>query len=97
MPCKRLPRTPQTILGGANTSGVLEFGNSANPGATHGSFVIGTFTADSSTQAFTFAAASGYDANRTQFIAMQLRVIPEPSAALLGGLGVLALLRRRRA
>lgn len=45
-----------------------------------------------------FGAEGGNDptANNT-LSSIQLEVIPEPSAALLGGLGMLALLRRRRA
>ena len=41
---------------------------------------------------------SGYDANTTiEMDNLVVSTIPEPSAALLGGLGMLALLRRRRA
>lgn len=83
----------QTITAGSGTSGILKWGNNATPG---GSFVIGTFTADNTTQAFNFVPANP-PAGSTTINAMQLRAVPEPSAALLGGLGMLALLRRRRA
>jgi hypothetical protein len=39
----------------------------------------------------------GAGAIATAFDNVRFEVIPEPSAALLGGLGLLALLRRRRA
>lgn len=83
----------QTITGGSGTSGILKWGNNATPG---GSFVIGTFTADNTTQSFNFFPAN-LPAGYTTINAMQLRAIPEPSATLLGGLGMLALLCRRRA
>ena len=80
------------LTGGANTSGQLKFLDSDNSnGGIHGSYVIGTFIADATSQAILI------DSNdSTQMQAVQLRVIPEPSAALLGGLGMLCLLRRRR-
>jgi len=40
---------------------------------------------------------NGNDVNDASIIDFQLVSVPEPSAALLGGLGMLALLRRRRA
>jgi hypothetical protein len=81
-----------TITSGANTSGELLF---AGADGVRGSYVIGSFTADNANQAF---AINDLGAG-TQLNALQLRqtAIPEPSAALLGGLGMLALLRRRRA
>ena len=81
-----------TLTGGANTSGQLKFLDSDNSnGGIHGSYVIGTFIADASSQAIDINSN-----DCTMMQAVQLRAIPEPSAALLGGLGVLALLRRRR-
>jgi hypothetical protein len=84
----------QTLTAG-NTSGSLTYlqtnGSGISLGAVSGSYIIGTFTADTSTQSITLDANSS-----TQLNAMQLRTIPEPSAALLGGLGLLALARRRR-
>ena len=43
----------------------------------------------------TWAISSG--ANYSTLNGMQIAIVPEPSAALLGGLGMLCLLRRRRA
>ena len=81
-----------TLTGGTNTSGALRFLDSDNTYGIHGSYVIGTFTADATSQSIIANANES-----TMMNAAQLRVIPEPSAALLGGLGMLALLRRRRA
>jgi len=61
-------------------------------GNSRSGFVIdGTFVADATTQTFTLRRNDGFHLN-----AYQLRQIPEPSTALLGGLGLLTLLRRRR-
>jgi PEP-CTERM motif len=84
----------QTVTGGSNTSAPLQYLNGANANAIHGSYVIGTFTADTTSQAF------GLTANQDTLVnAVQLRnvTIPEPSTTLLGALGAVALLRRRRA
>jgi hypothetical protein len=75
----------ETITSG-NTSGALNYLNNPTGPA---SFVVGTFTADAATQVFDFTANQSAQINA-------INVIPEPSAALLGGLGLLALLRRRR-
>lgn len=56
----------------------------------HNQYVIGSFTADATTQVFNISENGGINA-------AQVRIIPEPSAALIGGFGLLALLRRRRA
>lgn len=53
-------------------------------------YVIGSFIADSASQIFNISNGGGINA-------VQIRTIPEPSAALVGGLGLLAMLRRRRA
>jgi hypothetical protein len=84
-------------LAAGNTSGALTYlqtdGNGANLGSVSGSYILGTFTADiSGTQNIDVDSASSAQLN-----ALQLRAIPEPGSALLGGLGLLALLRRRRA
>jgi hypothetical protein len=65
----------------------------------NGLLVTGTFTADSTSQAFTIEAFTSGGASRGgQLNALTLyqTAVPEPSSALLGGLGMLALLRRRR-
>ena len=65
---------------------------------TGGGFFTGVFTADATSQSFTLTGYKPGQQNdaATQYNALQLAAIPEPSAALLGGLGMLALLRRRR-
>lgn len=65
---------------------------------TGGGFFRGVFTADSSSQSFTLTGFKPGQQNdaAAQYNAIQFVAIPEPSAALLGGLGMLALLRRRR-
>lgn len=65
---------------------------------TGGGFFIGSFTADATVQSFTLTGrhtTNPADAS-AQFNALQLSSIPEPSVTLLGGIGVLAMLRRRR-
>jgi hypothetical protein len=76
-------------LTAGNTSGALTY--LRNGGSTSGSYILGTFTADNNLQTITITADQSVQLN-----ALQLRAIPEPSAALLGGLGLLALLRRRK-
>lgn len=79
----------QTITAGGSTSGLLTFGDAATNFATA---VIGTFSADSNSIDFTFASSTG----NTQFNAVFVTAVPEPSTALLGLFGMLALFRRRR-
>lgn len=67
----------------------------ANAGSTGGAQIItGTFTATQASQELHFD--QNPTNNNAELNALQLRVIPEPSTALLGGFGLLALLRRRR-
>jgi hypothetical protein len=66
-----------------------------------GQFVIGTFTADATSQEllvrrWTNLTTTPTASNQNLIQAWQIRAIPEPSTALLGALGALALLRRRR-
>jgi hypothetical protein len=62
-----------------------------------GQWIKGTFTADSTSQSLQLSGALSATDGYPQINALQLRTIPEPSSALLGGLGLLALFRRRRA
>ena len=55
--------------------------------------VTGTFTANAVTQGFDISESVG---DNVKINAYQLRVVPEPSVTLLGGLALLGLLRRRR-
>lgn len=60
-------------------------------------FVIGTFTADATTQELyldTIAPSTGF--GNAHITAYQIREIPEPSAMLMSVVSALALLRRRR-
>jgi hypothetical protein len=61
-----------------------------------GLLVTGTFTASATTQAFTVETFQAGDSKGGLVNALVLNTVPEPHAALLGGLGLLALLRRRR-
>ena len=58
---------------------------------------LGTFTADATSQSITI---NTFNTNLTvaggQLNGFQIRAVPEPAAALLAGIGLLALLRRRR-
>ena len=65
-------------------------GSICSPGV--GQWAIGNFTADNTGFQTISIAANDW----SEISLFQLRAIPEPSAALLGGLGMLALLRRRR-
>ena len=89
----------RTVLFDGVNQGVYANGIS---GVTWGDGILatGTFVADASTQSFAISAkeAGGVLPAGGQLNALTLyqTAIPEPSAALLGGLGMLALLRRRR-
>jgi hypothetical protein len=86
--------TPDTNINGTTriTSGGVQsaaFGSPHAGGATK--YIIATFTADGGSQSF---AITGTEPT---FSALVIgTAIPEPSATLLGGLGLLGLLRRRR-
>jgi len=66
---------------------VLDYNN----GSGVGQWAIGTFTADNESQTINIEANTSVQVNM-----LQLRAIPEPNVALLGGFGLLALLRRRK-
>lgn len=75
--------------------------NTTNAAGGLGQFVIGTFTADATTQAFELAGFRETGSTATsasaQMSAIQLRAVPEPShLALLGLASITAILRRRR-
>ena len=78
-----------TVTSG-NVSGALDF-NVGNADGGLGQYVVGTFTADSTSQVFTFQGDSS-----TQIQAFQLRSVPEPTALAVLSLSGLALMRRRR-
>lgn len=59
-------------------------------------FTIGTFTASATTQVFRVDENSTTSVAGATMNMLQIRAIPEPSSMWLGGLGVLALMRRRR-
>jgi hypothetical protein len=66
---------------------------------TDGQFAVITasFTADATSAQFQPGQRWGNDVPNATFLSgIQVLAVPEPSAALLGGLGMLALLRRRR-
>jgi len=58
--------------------------------------VTGTFTSDGSGKLTFGVDGAPLGSERTAVNGFELNVVPEPSAALLGSLGLLALLRRRR-
>lgn len=84
---------PQTLNGLGGTGGPTLLGKTSGSAAgTIGKFATGNFTADATSQTFFWTNNSFAYVN-----AVQLSAVPEPNvAALLGGLGTLALLRRRR-
>lgn len=93
-----------TIAGKADLNN-RPFNDSGDPNLA-GDYIIGTFTAMTTTQTFDFAATrAGYtigddltnvNAGQAQINAFQLRAIPEPSSLALLGLGSLFLAKRRR-
>lgn len=87
---RSLASTGTTTLSsaGGNSVGLV----SNTPG---GQYALGTFTANATTQVFTIQGANT-GATLNMFQVRNITAVPEPSAALLGGLGLLALLRRRR-
>lgn len=83
------------LTNGANVYNTTQtFGGNTSSGLV----INGLFTADAVTQSFNLnkIGSNGTTVNEFQVNAFQLRQVPEPSSALLGGLGFLALLRRRR-
>ncbi|MDR2981171.1 MAG: PEP-CTERM sorting domain-containing protein [Puniceicoccales bacterium] len=76
---------------GTSGSQQLKF-NTAGAEGGLGQYIIGTFTADNTSQSFYLNSS-----NTTQMNALQLRAIPEPSTyAWMGGIGLLGFLALRR-
>jgi hypothetical protein len=85
----------ETFTGGGSTSGALSYNSTGADGGV-GQFVIGTFTADGSSEDITLASTQALQLN-----AFQVReegATPEPStyAMVFAGLGLLALVSRLR-
>jgi hypothetical protein len=70
----------------------LSVGGGNNPGNSSGfgQYAVGTFTADGPTQSITIGGSEPV------LNALTVGTIPEPSVTLLGGIGLLGLMRRRR-
>jgi hypothetical protein len=86
-------------LSGTGGVGSAFNGNGSVANIKVGATNVGTWTLAQQTVAYlTFALAGPNDGNTSigKFDNLSVTAVPEPSAALLGGLGVLALLRRRR-
>lgn len=79
---------------GISVSGILDV-NTTDTAGGRGTYVVGNFIADATSQVFVDRNPGGDLASPT-INAFQLRAIPEPSAVMLGGLGLLGLLSRRR-
>jgi hypothetical protein len=77
---------------GSNSQTISATNVSGTMNSLTGQFVVGTFTADATSQVLTVTRSTDFGVAN----ALTIGVIPEPSAALLGGLGLLGLLRRRR-
>ncbi|WPJ97891.1 PEP-CTERM sorting domain-containing protein [Coraliomargarita algicola] len=76
---------------------VLEYSVTDDSGSA-GQYVIGTFTADATTQSITISGGTDSGSSSNQINALQLRAVPEPSstALLIGAMSSALLLLRRR-
>jgi hypothetical protein len=91
--------TPLGGYNGTSNFGTATFGANTGVGDTYEEFGSSVFSANASIGSLLLSwAGSSTDGNVTGggFSNLTLSQIPEPSAALLGSLGLLALLRRRR-
>lgn len=70
--------------------------NVGNTAGNLGQYVIGTFTATGTSEDFIFDAYAAPTANVALLNAFQVRIIPEPSSALLAAVGLFAVIARRR-
>ena len=77
----------QTITGNGSQSGVLDYNVSGVDGGA-GCFVIGTFTADATTQVMLYSADEYAQINAFQV--RNITAVPEPSSLALAGLGIAA-------
>lgn len=77
----------------ATNSVTLDWNSNDTVGGT-GQFAIGTFTADNSTQTIDFVGA-GSNFPENAINGFQIRIVPEPSSAALGLIGIAALVFRR--
>ena len=91
-----------TPLGGYNETtnfGTASFGANVGVGDTYEEFGSSVFTADAPIGSLLLSWAGNTAAGNVTgggYSALTLTQIPEPAAALLGGIGLLSLLRRRR-
>lgn len=92
-----------SLIGGSGTD--TDFNSSTAPGVLSAVTGPGTISVDLSNSIFTSSSTSGifgpvsptagtFSGNVT--VEYEYNLVPEPSSALLGGLGLLALMRRRR-
>jgi hypothetical protein len=90
----RFGATPETMRFSANNTAPFVTLTST---ATTSQYVIGTFTADAAPQNL-YWTETGSNFDGATINMFQIRAVPEPSAAtaLLGGFGLLGLIRRRR-
>ncbi len=84
-----------------NALGGLDYTATMFQATTPTNFLLNLSGTDATPQTFDFdrvgfLVGGSLDADRAQFRNVDVSVVPEPSCALLGGLGLLALLRRRR-
>lgn len=85
-----------------NALGGLDYTTTMFQTGTPANILLNLSGTDATPQTFNFnrvgfLVGDSFDADRAEFRNVAVNFVPEPSAALLGGLGMLVLLRRRRA